>query len=227
MLEMQSKIKDLVYSRDNLTLKSSKINSEFEKYLLLVITEILNKEAEGRFIDMLYTILKELAINAAKANQKRIFFEDNQLDITNPADYKKGLILYKSRFSESMAAEYGKKCQSRGIYVQINFRYNSDGMVVEVINNTPVIQEEELRLREKMKKSMEYNDIAEFYMDNMDNTEGAGLGIALTMILLKGENIDPNLFRIITKPTETIARLEIPFTEKYVTIRSSEIKDPL
>jgi hypothetical protein len=66
---------------------------------------------------------------------------------------------------------------------------------------------------------MGYNDIAEFYMDNMDNTEGAGLGIALIIILLKNDSIDPNLFRIITKADKTVARIEIPFTPDYVTLR--------
>jgi len=62
-------------------------------------------------------------------------------------------------------------------------------------------------------------------MDNMDNTEGAGLGIALIMILLKNEGIDPNLFRIITHPDRTIARVEIPFSENYVSIRSGEVAE--
>ena len=61
-------------------------------------------------------------------------------------------------------------------------------------------------------------------MDNMDNTEGAGLGIALIMILLKNENVDPNLFRIITGKEQPIARVEIPFSENYITIRSKEVQ---
>lgn len=122
-----------------------------------------------------------------------------------------------------MADEYGKRCLARGVFVKISVTYTTDGLVVEVVNNTPVIEIEESRMREKMKKAMEYNDIAEFYMDNMDNTEGAGLGIALIMILLKSENIDPKLFRIQTSAAETVARVEIPFTDNYVTIRSKEI----
>jgi hypothetical protein len=71
-----------------------------------------------------------------------------------------------------------------------------------------------------MKKSMSYNDIAEFYMDNMDNTEGAGLGIALIMIMMKSEGLDPALFRIGTLEDRTIARVEIPFNAEYVSKRS-------
>ncbi|MEM7184617.1 MAG: histidine kinase [Spirochaetota bacterium] len=220
--KLEARITKLVANRQKLSIKSSKINAEFERYLLSIVKAILQKHSKNQFTDMLYTITKELAINASKANQKRIFFEDHGLNISNPEDYTKGIVLFKNEFSDSMAEEYGRKCQKRGIYVQVNFFFQAPGMYVEVINNTPVIKEEEVRLREKMKKAMEYNDIAEFYMDNMDNTEGAGLGIALTMILMKNESIDPNLFRIITKPQETVARIELPFTEEYESIRSKE-----
>lgn len=121
--------------------------------------------------------------------------------------------------------EYGKRCLARGISIKLNIIYTNEGLVVEVTNNTPVIQEEEERMREKMKKAMSYNDIAEFYMDNMDNTEGAGLGIALIMILLKSENIDPHLFRIITGEHETTSRVEIPFSKNYISTRSKELKE--
>ncbi|MCB1180261.1 MAG: histidine kinase, partial [Leptospiraceae bacterium] len=202
-----------------ISVKSSRINSKLEKYVHFIISKILEKHDQSKYVDMTYTILKELSINAIKANQKRIFFEENKLDITNEATYQDGIVKFKSSFSDSMADEYGVKCKERGIYCQLNFNFTKDGMYIEVINNTPVIKTEELRMREKMKKAMGYNDIAEFYMDNMDNTEGAGLGIALIMILMKNENLDPALFRIITRPDKTVARIEIPFTSDYVTLR--------
>jgi len=214
-----SKLKNTIFAKDKISVKSSKINSKLENYVLAIVKFILEKHNQTRFTDMLYTILKELAINAIKANQKRIFFEEHGLNIMNPEDYEKGIVQFKAAFSDAMAEEYGQKCQARNIYCQLNFYYSESGMYVEVINNTPVIKTEELRMREKMKKAMGYNDIAEFYMDNMDNTEGAGLGIALIMILLKNENIDPALFRIITKPDKTIARIEVPFTSDYVSLR--------
>ncbi|MBE7411081.1 MAG: histidine kinase [Leptospiraceae bacterium] len=222
--DLNSEITEHINSSDKITVKSSKINSQLEKYVLKIITDILAKFNQQRFIDMLYTITKEMAINGVKANQKRIFFEDQGLDITNEIEYSKGLELYKQKFSDAMANEYGKRCLSRGVYVMLNFSYHSEGLYVEVINNTPVLKQEESRMREKMRKAMGYNDIAEFYMDNMDNTEGAGLGIALIMILLKNENIDPNLFRIITGKDKTIARVEIPFSENYISIRSKEVQ---
>jgi hypothetical protein len=213
------KIRKTIRERDKISITSSKINSKLEIYVNQVIRLILQKHDKERYMDMIYTILKELAINAVKANQKRIFFEECNLDITNEKQYEEGMIKFKASFSETMAEEFGKKCQVRGVFCRMNFHYDDTGMSVEVENNTPVIKAEEIRMREKMKKSMNYNDIAEFYMDNVDNTEGAGLGIALIIILLKNEDIDPNLFRIITKPDKTVARIEVPFTSDYVTFR--------
>ncbi len=219
---LEESIPAKVASSDRITIRSSRMSAQFETFVLNLIQEILKHLNQTRYTEMLYTITKELAINGVKANQKRVFFEDEGLDIMNPEDYSKGLENYKKKFSEKMADEYGKRCLARGIFVTITFYYCKDGLAVEVRNNTPVIREEEKRMREKMKKAMGYNDIAEFYMENMDNTEGAGLGIALIMILMKNEGIDPNLFRIMTTPTHTIARVEIPFTENYVSIRSVE-----
>jgi len=216
---LDERISTAIQEKDKISVKSSKINQRLEHYILKIITEILKKHDQDKFTDMVYTILKELAINAVKANQKRIFFEDNHLDISIEADYQEGIVKFKASFSDSMSDEYGKKCMEKGVYCQLNFYHNPTGMYIEVVNNTPVIRTEELRMREKMKKAMGYNDIAEFYMDNMDNTEGAGLGIALIIILLKNDSIDPNLFRIITKADKTVARIEIPFTKDYVTLR--------
>lgn len=221
--EIKSRIEKLVQTRDNIIIKSSRFNERIEKYILRVIGEILKKTNQDRFVDMVYTIAKELIINAVKANQKRIFFEEMGLNINNENDYVLGMENYKKRFSELMVEEFGKKCQQKGIKVIISFSYSMKGLCLEVMNNTPVIKAEENRLREKMKKAMQYNDIAEFYMDNMDNSEGAGLGIALIMILMKNENLDPSLFRVINRKEDTVARVEIPFTDDYISMRSLEV----
>ncbi|TGK78404.1 histidine kinase [Leptospira noumeaensis] len=224
-VELETQIPDLVKAKSKIVVRSSRMNRQLEQYVLGLITNILSEVGQSQFVEMLYTISKELTINGIKANQKRVFFEDEGLDITDENDYLQGIKDYSKKFSEKMADEYGKRCLARGVYVQIKFHYCLDGLLVEVTNNTPVIKTEEVRMREKMKKSMGYNDIAEFYMDNMDNTEGAGLGIALIMILLKNEGVDPNLFRIITHGDRTVARVEIPFNDNYVSFRSAELAE--
>lgn len=121
-----------------------------------------------------------------------------------------------------MAEEYGNKSKKKGYFCLITFDYSMDGIRVEVTNNTPVTIEEEKSLREKLEKGMQYGDIAQFYLDNADNTEGAGLGLALILIMLKGEGIDPSFFRIIIRKDVTIARLEVPLSSNFKSVRDQD-----
>jgi len=218
--ELEQNIKLILNQSQELTLQSSKVNEKVEKYILQILTMILDKYSRADLVEMLYTITKELAINGVKANQKRLFFDDRGLDIRNDTDYLKGMEQFRQSLNESMNETYGIKSRQKGIYVKIFIGHQPNGLCLEVENNTAIAPTEERRLREKMKKSMGYNDIAEFYMDNMDNTEGAGLGIALIMILMKSQGIDPSLFRIVTGNDRTVARVEIPFNDSYVSKRA-------
>jgi hypothetical protein len=204
-----------------LTLKTHRMTGVVEKHIQYAVESILDKNKQPGLVTTLYTILKELVINGCKANQKRIFFDERGLDISNPADYERGIDEYTRSFSEAMALEYGHKAREKGFYVLIDFQFDPTGLTLEVVNNTSIAKEEEVMVREKLKKAMGYNDIAEFYMDQAmsGESEGAGLGIALIIILLKGEEIDPNLFRILIEDDRTIARLEIPFTEDFISKR--------
>lgn len=217
--ELEQNIRLKVEASDEVALQATRVNQITERYLLQTLRLVLEKCDRQDLIDMCYTIIKELAINGVKANQKRLFFEEVGLNIESPEDYSAGLARFRTEFSEAMNERYGRLAQERGVFVLVLINYDETGMCVEVVNNTPILRFEEDRLREKMKRGMGYNDIAEFYMDNMDNTEGAGLGIALILILLKGAGIDPALFRIFTLPDRTVARVEIPFTQAYVSKR--------
>ncbi len=198
---------------------SYSMSSDIEKKMDAVIQSILEKYAETDFKGLIYTSVKELAINGTKANLKRIFFEERNLDINNLEDYEKGMEDYKNTFTEEMAARYGKIARDKGLYVRISFFYENDGLRIEVINNTNITPQEEKRLREKLSRIMNYESLIDFYMDNPDNTEGAGMGLALITTMLKGEGIDPNLFRILTSPEKTTARIEIPFKQSYISVR--------
>lgn len=207
-----------------LTLKTHRMTDTVEKHIQYALESILKKTEHERYIHSLYTILKELVINGCKANQKRIFFEERGYNISDPEDYKKGMEEYKKHFSEEMAIEYGKKAKQKGLYVLIDFEFDENGLRIEVVNNSIIAEQEEKVMREKLKRAMGYNDLAEFYMDQamQGESEGAGLGLALVIILLKGEGIDPNYFRIIIDKDKTIARLEIPFNENFVSKRRSQ-----
>ncbi|MBI41796.1 MAG: histidine kinase [Leptospiraceae bacterium] len=219
--EINENIQVAVKNGRYLTLKTHRMTEMVEKHIQHALESILDKTQKAPLIHTLYTILKELVINGCKANQKRIFFDEVGLNIKDATEYTEGISKYRDTFSEKMSLEYGMKARRKGYFVLIDFHFDGDGLTIEVVNNTPIAPQEEEAMREKLKKAMGYNDIAEFYMDQamMGESEGAGLGLALVIILLKGEGIDPKLFRIMIREDRTIARLEIPFSEKFVSKR--------
>ena len=220
--QFEKKIKNALEKGTNISLISYSMAEDTEKKLDKIIFFLLERYNQPDDLNtLIYTCTKELAINGLKANLKRIYFEENKLDINITADYEAGMQDYKKCLTEEMATVYGRIAKNKRIFVQITFFHTLHGIRIEVINNSSITSQEERRLREKLSKVMEYEDLMDFYMANADDTEGAGMGLALIVTLLKKVGIDPNLFRIIIKPDHTLARLEIPFNKNYVPVREA------
>lgn len=224
--QISKKIDTLVENGHKISVITYSLPDDAEKKIDIIIEKILEKYGKQNLKSALYTAVKELAVNGTKANMKAVFFEENNWDMDNPEDYKIGTQKYKELFSEEWASEYGKKSAKKGRYVKLTFTHSEDGFCVEVVNNTPICKEDERRLREKLGKTMKYEDIVQFYMEqSSDSDEGAGMGIALIVMLLKGEGIDPNYFRIGIVERITTSRIEVPFTSNYVFLRDRKLRD--
>lgn len=161
-------------------------------------------------------ILKELTVNAAKANFKKLMFQENQIDTENPEDYERGMKLFRDSINETMALEYGIKARDASLNVVMSLDFDENRFIIEVRNNLPMSRVEEERVRTKLRQAMECEDVADFIMQNVDETEGAGLGLILSLMALKSSGIDPKALTISTNfENETIARLEIPLSNSY------------
>ncbi len=217
--EIENDIEVAVASNRQINLISYALSEDMEKKLEAVIEKILSRFERLDLKSTIYTCIKELAINGTKANIKKIYFDELGIDEDNDEEYDKGIKLFKEHFSEEWLYEYGKKAKEEGYFVKIKFFYDEYGMRVEVTNNVQILPVDEKRLREKLAKAMQYDNIAEFYMENADATEGEGIGIALVVLLLKGEGIDPGLFRVGIIDKLTTSRIEIPFSDNFNTIR--------
>lgn len=67
---LDAQLSEYILNRSRISVQSSRMNSKLEKYVLRILTEVLEKLGQTRYIEMLYTITKEMAINGVKANQK-------------------------------------------------------------------------------------------------------------------------------------------------------------
>ncbi|URA09976.1 hypothetical protein [Thermospira aquatica] len=191
-------------------------NEEVNENIREFISEIFLDVGKEDFIDPIYSCVKELVVNATKANLKRVFFLENHLDINNMGEYVNGLIEFKEMLEKQEYEKYEKILKEHDLWVEFRVNWHKNAIVFEVMNNSEIIAIEEYRVRMKLKLAMEYTDLAQYYAEQMDTTEGAGLGIALVVLLLRGMGLDPSLFRIGSKHGVTIARIEIPLVDEYV-----------
>ena len=195
------------------------LSEKTERRIDLVLSSILQNYGKLHLQSALYTCIKEMAVNAAKTNAKMVFFTENDLNFDNEHDYASGIREFKSKISENWIQEYGQKAKVLNLNARIYFYHNEDGLRIETINSMKVSDRDEARVREKFKKAMSYDDLLSFYMDHADESEGAGLGFAMNFILLRAEGIDPALFRMGSVDGKTRARIEIPYTENFVSVR--------
>ena len=193
-----------------------------EKVLDMTVAALLQHYDRPELQGMLYTCVKELVVNGTKSNAKRMYFNSEGLSVDDREQYKLGMARVREQLSEQWVRTYGIQAREANVSVRVVFRHDRNGLRIEVLNNLGLITWEEQRIREKMAQAMQYDDLISFYTDNADQSEGEGMGLAMVLLLLRAEHIDPALFRIGLKDGKTMARLEIPFTPEFVSVRGSD-----
>lgn len=173
----------------------------------------------------LFNVIMELVSNAVKANLKRVFFERNGYDATDPASYHRGIEHFAASYRHTNTNEYRQALKELELQVSIDMDLDADRLLIHVRNNTLMLAEEERRIRTKLAQAMGTKDIMNFYIEFGDETEGKGLGLAMVILLIKDLGFDPALFRVFHDEDKTIARLEFPLSANYVAIRDRAKRD--
>jgi hypothetical protein len=198
-----------------------------EKIVNYILRTILTKYNKEEWSDVLYTCVKEVILNAAKANIKRVVFKENNINPTNPDDYKKGISILREYTTEHKSLELLPKLKEYGYDVVTTFYYNEKVLNVKVKNRFVLYKFEEERIREKFSRAVKVRNLADYYMAYMGEhtsseddefQEASGLGIILVNVLLKSIGINPRHAFVIfsNKYGETVAKLQIPFAKDFV-----------
>lgn len=193
-----------------------------ESHLMLmnsVMVRYLTKMDCLYLLNSLNTILREIAVNALKANAKRIYFKRIGLDINNSENYREGMKLFKQNIIGEFE-QVENDLKKSHYYVNLNFQQNGPELKISLTNNSPILRDELYRVNIRIDKAIKYNDFSEAYQEVEDESEGAGLGIVLTILLLKNMGIDPKTFKIISDGDLTTTSLTIPESPQPSEIRT-------
>ncbi len=79
-----------------LTFRLTSLPHEFHAKLDRILEAYLEELGQQQILEPLSYCLKELIVNAQKANTKRLFFEEKGLDINNDADYDRGMASFRT-----------------------------------------------------------------------------------------------------------------------------------
>jgi len=170
-----------------------------------LLAKVLSRMDKAYLYDTFESIIRELIQNAVKANMKRVWFREKGLDIDDDNDYRKGIAKFKNVVYHPEVMR--EKLLASPYRVMLKFRKAGGGIVIEVSNNARIVPAELERLRNRVIKAAEGGNFADAYENMYDASEGAGLGIILSLMLLRNAGIDSGCFAI--RPEGDVLRITI------------------
>jgi putative nucleotidyltransferase with HDIG domain len=189
-----------------------------------ILSKILSRCDKLYLYEALEPVVRELVQNAAKANMKRLYFESMNLDIADEADYEKGMREFKKvAYHPELLKD---KLLNSTYRIVLKIRKTDAGMDIDIINNARIRPRELVRLEYRIEKAGQCRNFTEAYENVFDTTEGAGLGIILSAMLLKNAGMDVSIITFAPEGDSMRVSLAVPFEQRSFEITSA-IRDSI
>jgi hypothetical protein len=206
-INQNKRIKILAYS----------VSDYVEHRMKEVLELIFVKHKKPEMVPPVYTCLKELLINAVKANFKNIYFEgySSKKSSESIIDYELALKLFKLELSRENARHLERLARMYDMKAEVTIQTMDNKLYITVINPVEMTEREKNNVQYKLECGNRYNDIAEYFAENDNDVsaeadEGAGLGIILISLMLKSMGAGNRDFVITSENKQTTAVLKIP-----------------
>lgn len=200
-------IKTATQNRETIEFFSNTITRDVEENFQRVLVTFLSACDQMHLFNCLSYCTLELLSNANKANAKRLYFKEQNLNITNEKDYSSGMENFRAALSGNKI-HYMSELESSVLQINL-FLSNEDIITVRVSNNTKITPTEYARINEKLSMAKQYKNM-EDALSCVDQTEGSGLGLIIIVLMLKELGLSEDSLHFDTTETETVATIEIP-----------------
>ncbi len=214
MNEPYQLIADAVTNNKVIRIQAYSVSDEVERRVQYTLDLILRKYHRPDLTAPIYTCIKELLINAVKANFKNIYFEDytpkNQAD--RIINYNVALKLFKLEMSRENAHHLERLARDEDMKAEIVFQMTDEKLHVIVTNPATMTDLEKQNVEKKLRAARECFDIGDYFQkyDDSEEDEGAGLGIILISIMLRNMGVTDRDFFILSEKGNTTASIKIP-----------------
>ena len=211
----EGKIKKAIQSGLPLTITTYTLPKEIEVYIEQVIETFLRHTNQIRLKDYIFYCVQELVGNAKKANTKRVYFTEHGLDINDPEDYKLGMEKFKEETINEIA-HYLQLQKERGLYIKVILQIKRNTIHIEIRNNVTATKAEQLRIHDKLARSRQYNNLEDAMTQILDDSEGAGLGLVILVLMMKKIGLDDECFTFKTTDKFTVTSISIPLDQAMI-----------
>lgn len=211
-LELEST--DIFKNNDTIICECDIADENFFKIVENTIYKILNLKNQIHLANQIAFVIKELISNANKANLKRIYFKLKKININNKLEYDIGVKCFTHHIINKGYQYIEKHAKEEKVFIKVLFKKNtSKKLSIYVINNANITIQEKNRIKEKVKlfKKLKKKSPKDFNI--IDETEGAGMGIFLSLRILKKIGINSSSFKIYNKNNTTIASLSLKYNK--------------
>lgn len=183
-VEDYARVRDAITTGTTVALKTASYASRHREHVDRVLSLYLYELGLVHLHNNLAYCVHELAGNSRNALLKRLWFRERGLDITDRRVYSK----YMSRFRGETAANpsrYLRRLEESEYRIRFLFAHDRERIRIIVEHNAPLLPIERERIAAKLEAARRYTSMADAYGDLSDFSEGAGLGIAMVVVILK------------------------------------------
>ncbi|HEY9593402.1 MAG TPA: HDOD domain-containing protein [Spirochaetia bacterium] len=210
-----AQIKRAAHNSVPLTIKTFTLPHETEIFLDKVLESFLVELGQDKLKEPLSYCLRELAVNAKKANTKRVYFLEKKLDLNNEKDYESGMKTFKQETFDNIQY-YLQKQKEMGMYIKVVFQTQGPALSIAVRNNVEITRKEQMRVFDRLARSRAFSSLEEAFSTVLDSSEGAGLGIVILVLMMKKIGLSEDCFSIEAEDGETVASITVPFSEVHM-----------
>lgn len=196
-----------------MTVRMYELDAEKEKLVKKIIELLLSSQKLKKYSDDMYICLKELSINASKANYKILFekFISSKEGVTSDKNYEKFLELFKQEIKEHSNTRLSELARQEDMFFNVFFQSTENSLAIWVSNYASISKIERKRILEKLKEN--YFEITDVYGKEDRYSEGAGFGMNLVINVLSRHSSDPEPLKIVFYPEFVKIGFELKRTE--------------
>lgn len=198
----------LVEANAPVSVTAYRLTPEIKQYLRKVLSLFLHEVHQEAMEEYLAFCIAELMDNSQRANAKRIYFSERNLDIFASDDYSAGMKSFKADLLSNQPHYQGLQ-EERGLGITMSLGVQDQAIYLEVRNNSALTVFEYKRIHDRIMRALQSKSPGEI-LAHIDESEGAGLGFISITYMLRKLGITEESIEVISQDDDTAIRIQLP-----------------